>query len=483
MIRWTRIGRVLGLFLAAFGATMGVPAALSLATGGEDLAAIAGAMAATVGVGGLLWGACREDTRELTQREGILLTVAAWVAAGLFGGLPFYFAPGIETFADAVFESVSGVTTTGASILAEVESLSRPILLWRAMSSWLGGMGIVILVIAVLPLVGHGGMHLYRAEFSGAKSEKLKPRIAETASSLWGIYVALTASLFGLLVLAGLGPFDAISHAFATLATGGFSTRTASIAAFQNPLVEYITVLFMFLSGASFVLHYRALVERQPFSALRDYEFRHYVGAIGLATMVAGPLLFFHLGYDLERSLRTALFQVTSIMTTTGFATDDFELWPPLGQLVLLVLMFVGGCTGSTASGMKISRIAVLAKVVGREFKRMVERHGVFAVRLGGRVVPEPAIQSLLNLVYLAFMVNFLSCLALAALGIDVLTTISAVAAAMFNIGPALGDVGPTDNYSHLPALAKWVLSFDMIAGRLEFYTLLVTLTPWFWRK
>lgn len=462
---------------------MGVPAALSLATGGDDLAAIAGAMAATVGAGGLLWGACRGDTRELTQREGILLTVTAWAAAGLFGGLPFYFAPGIETFTDAVFESVSGVTTTGASILADVESLSRPILLWRAMSSWLGGMGIVILVIAVLPLVGHGGMHLYRAEFSGAKSEKLKPRIAETASSLWGIYVALTATLFGLLVLAGLGPFDAISHAFATLATGGFSTRTASIAAFQSPLVEYITVVFMFLGGASFVLHYRALAERRPISALRDYEFRHYVGAIGLATLVAGPLLFFQLGYDLERALRTALFQVTSIMTTTGFATDDFELWPPLGQLVLLVLMFVGGCTGSTASGMKISRIAVLAKVVGREFKRMVERHGVFAVRLGGRVVPEPAIQSLLNLVYLAFVVNFVSCLALAAFGIDVLTTISAVAAAMFNIGPALGDVGPTDNYGHLPALAKWVLSFDMIAGRLEFYTLLVTLTPWFWRK
>ena len=313
--------------------------------------------------------------------------------------------------------------------------MSRPILLWRAMSSWLGGMGIVILVIAVLPLVGHGGMHLYRAEFSGAKSEKLKPRIAETATSLWGIYVSLTAALFGLLVLAGWDR-DAISHALRTLATGGFSTRTASIAAFQNPLVEYITVLFMFLGGASFILHYRALVERRPIGALRDYEFRYYVGAIGLATVVAGALLFFQLGYDLERSLRTGLFQVTSIMTTTGFATDDFELWPPLGQLVLLVLMFVGGCTGSTASGMKISRIAVLAKVVGREFKRMVERHGVFAVRFGGRVVPEPAIQSLLNLVYLAFMVNFVSCLALAALGIDVLTAISAVAAAMFNIGP-----------------------------------------------
>ena len=218
-------------------------------------------------------------------------------------------------------------------------------------------------------------------------------------------------------------------------------------------------------------------------NALGDYEFRYYVGAIAIAAAVTAVTLSLQLGYGAEKALRTALFQVTSIMTTTGFATDDFELWPPLGQLVLLVLMFVGGCTGSTASGMKISRIAVLAKVVGREFKRMVERHGVFAVRLGGRVIPEPTIQSLLNLVYLAFVVNFASCLALSALGIDILTAISAVAAAMFNIGPALGGVGPTENYSHLPTLAKWVLSFNMIAGRLEFYTLLVTATPWFWRK
>ncbi len=483
MIRWTLIGRVLGLFLAAFGAAMSIPAAYSLATGGEDLAALCGAMAVTMGTGGLLWLLCRGRRRELTQREGILLTVAVWVGASLFGGLPFMFAPGIDTLTDAVFESTSGVTTTGASILQQVETLSKPILLWRALSSWLGGMGIVVLVIAVLPLVGHGGMHLYRAEFSGAKSERLTPRVAETAASLWWIYVALTAALAVILTIAGMRPFDAIAHAFTTLATGGFSTRTASIGAFGSPAIEYATILFMLLGGSSFILHYRALLERRPLVALRDHEFRHYLGAIGLASLVAAALLYSEHGFGLERAARTALFQVTSIMTTTGFATDDFELWPPLGQLILLVLMFTGGCTGSTASGMKISRILVLVNVVAREFKRMVERHGVFAVWLGGNVVPEATIQSLLNLVYLAFMVNFASCLALAALGIDVLTAISAVAASMFNIGPALGGVGPTDNYAGLPALAKWVLSFDMIAGRLEFYTLLVTVTPWFWRK
>ena len=483
MIRWILIGRVLGLFLAAFGASMGVPAAYSLATDGQDLGALTGSAGLTSGVGVALWLACRGVRRELAQREGILLTVAVWLAASLFGSLPFVLAPGITSVTDAVFEATSGVTTTGASILADVESLSRPVLLWRSLSSWLGGMGIVVLVIAVLPLVGHGGMHLYRAEFSGAQSEKLTPRVAETATSLWGIYVALTATLAILLVIAGIDPFEAVAHAFATLATGGFSTRAASIAAFESPVVEYTTTVFMILGGGSFILHYRALLERRPLAALRDHEFRHYIGAICLASATIAALLHWQLGYAAERALRTALFQVSSIITTTGFATDDFELWPPLGQLVLLVLMFTGGCTGSTASGMKISRMTVLLKVVSREFKRMVERHGVFAVRLGGKVVPEPTIQSLLNLVYLAFMVNFVSCLLLAAVGVDVFTAISAVAASMFNIGPALGGVGPTDNYAALPDLAKWVLSFDMIAGRLEFYTLLVTVTPWFWRK
>ncbi len=483
MIHWAPIGRVGGLFLMAFGAAMALPAAYSVASGGEDLWPLATAMAITVLTGGLLWALSRHGKRELTQREGILLTVFVWVGASAFGGLPFLLAPGIDSFTDAVFESASGVTTTGASILADVEALSQPVLLWRALSSWLGGMGIVVLVIAVLPLVGHGGMHLYRAEFSGAKSEKLRPRVAETATSLWGIYVALTAALCLLLMLAGLDAFDAVAHSVATLATGGFSTRTASIGAFSSPAVEYITTIFMFLGGTSFILHYRAILERRPLSAFRDYEFRQYLAIVGGAAAITFALLSAQGGYGIEQAARTSLFQITSILTTTGFTTDDFELWPPFGQLILLVLMFTGGCTGSTAGGMKISRIALLAKVVSREFKRMVERHGVFAVRLGGRVIPEPTIQSLLNLVYLAFVVNFVSCLALAAVGVDVLTAISAVAASMFNIGPALGGVGPTDNYSHLPAFAKWVLSFDMVAGRLEFYTLLVTVTPWFWRK
>jgi trk system potassium uptake protein TrkH len=344
-------------------------------------------------------------------------------------------------------------------------------------------MGVVLLVVAILPLVGHGGMHLYRAEFSGAKSERLRPRIAETALSLWKIYFALSLAEFIALRLAGMNGFEAICHTFSTLGTGGFSTRTASVAGFQSPLIEYIIIVFMALAGISFIQHYIFWIQGRFGVLFGDVEVRSYVGLMVGASLAIGAFEIWRGGAGVELTFREALFQVVSITTTTGFVTADFEIWHSFSQLLLLALMFVGGCTGSTAGGMKVSRIILLARVVDREFRRMVERHGVFAVRLGGDVIPESTIQSLLNLVYLAFLVNFVSCLLLAAMGIDVLTSIAAVAASMFNIGPGLGAVGPLDNFGHLPALAKWVLAGDMIAGRLEFYTVLVILTPAFWRK
>jgi trk system potassium uptake protein TrkH len=401
----------------------------------------------------------------------------------LFGALPFVFSPYFSSFTDAIFESVSGFTTTGATILSDVEALPPALQFWRCFSHWLGGMGIVLLGVAVLPLIGHGGMQLYRAEFSGATSEKLNPRITETAMALWRIYFALTAALYMALRWAGMESFDAWCHTFSTLGTGGFSTRNASVAAFESPLIEYIVIVFMLLAGISFVQHYHIWVERRPSMFFTDVEIRNYLLLAVVATLVIGGVLIGDGGYGVENGFRRGLFQVVSIMTTTGFVTDDFEIWHPLPQLILLALMFVGGCTGSTAGGLKMSRILLLANVVDREFKRMVERRGVFVVRLGGEVIPEGTIQSLLNLIYLAFLVNFVSCLLLAAVGVDVLTAISAVAASMFNIGPGLGGVGPMDHYGHLPGLAKWVLSGCMIAGRLEFYTVLVILTPAFWRR
>ncbi len=482
MIRAGAVAHVLGLFLLLLAAAMVAPLVVALAAG-EDLVPLGLGWLATAAAGALLYGLCSRPQGEVTLREAVLLVLLVWVLASLFGALPLYVSPYFHSFTDAFFEAASGFTTTGATVLAEVEPLPRGLQFWRIFMHWLGGMGIVLLMIAVLPLLGTGGMHLYRAEFSGAKSDKLKPRIAETALSLWRIYFALTLAEYVALRWTGLDAFEAACHAFSTLGTGGFSTRTASVGGFANPWTEYVIIAFMFLAGINFARHYQFWVERRPQAFFADVEVRAYTVVIAAATLVVFINLVAQGDYSLEHGLRAALFQVTSIATTTGFATADYEAWGPLPQLVLLALMFAGGCTGSSAGGLKIARLVLLLKVVGREIRSMVERRAVFAVRLGGQVVPDPTIRSLLNLVYLAFLVNFGSCLLLAAVGVEVLTAISAVAACMFNIGPALGGVGPAENYGHLPALAKWVLSGCMIAGRLEFYTAVVVVSPAFWRR
>ncbi len=483
MFRPLAILRALGWFLVVLAGTMAVPILWGMAwrTGGW-LPLVQGA-AVTALAGGALAALGHRAPRELGQREALLLVVLVWFAAGAFGGLPFLFSTHYAGFTDAFFEAASGFTTTGATILADVEVLPEPIQFWRCFTHWIGGMGIVLLVIAILPVVGHGGMLLYRAEFSGARSDRLKPRIAETALALWKIYVALSIAEFVALRLAGMSPFDAICHTFATLGTGGFSTKTASVGAFQSPAIEWIIAIFMFLAGMSFIQHYRLFRERQWRSVLADYEIRAYTLLVALSTAAIVASLVWQNGFHIERALRGAAFQVASIATTTGFTSENYELWSPLSHVVLLLLMYIGGCTGSTAGGIKISRAVMLSRVVSRELKRIVERRGVFAIRLGGQAIPEPVVQSVLNLVYLALLMNAVGMLLLAAAGVDVLTSITAVVACMFNIGPGLGLVGPAEHYGHLPALAKWVLSVAMIAGRLEFYTFVAILTPAFWRR
>jgi len=443
--------------------------------------AFAIAITAVAGIG--LYLAARRPIKNISQREGILLVLGIWIASSLFGCLPFYLSQHFTSFTDAFFEATSGFTTTGATVLSDVEVLSPPLHFWRCFTHWFGGMGIVLLGIAILPLVGVGGMSLYRAEFSGAKSEKLKPRITETALALWKIYFTLTILEYLALRLAGLNVFDAICHTFSTMGTGGFSTRTASIAAFENPVVEIVIIVFMLLAGINFVLHYRLWVERRPRSILADIELRFFLVLAASATVLIFVTLVLCGTYDIATSFRNSLFQVCSIITTTGFVTANYETWHSFPQLMLLTLMFIGGCTGSTAGGMKSSRILMLFKVVGREFKRMVERKAVFSIRLGSTVFPEHVIQSLLNLICLALLVNFTACLVLTFSGIDALTSIAAVVASMFNIGPGFGGVGPVEHYGNLPDLAKWTLSVCMLAGRLEFYTVFVILTPAFWRN
>ncbi len=482
MIRTKALFQILGLFLLVLAGIMLIPLLYGFYIGSGTRPFLI-AMIITGIIGAAFYIGSRRPIKNLSQREGILLVVVIWIASSLFGCLPFYLSPHFHSFTDAFFEAMSGFTTTGATVLPDVEVLEPPLQLWRCSTHWFGGMGIVLLGIAILPLVGVGGMPLYRAEFSGAKSEKLKPRITETALALWKIYFSLTILEYLALRLAGMSEFDAVCHTFSTMGTGGFSTRTASIAAFDSPVVETIIIVFMLLAGMNFVMHYRLWVERQPRSFFSDIEIRFYLVLVASASALIFITLVLYHTYAPGTALRESVFQVCSIMTTTGFVTANFELWHSFPQLILLALMFIGGCTGSTAGGMKSSRILMLLKVVGREFKRMVERKGIFSIRLGSTVFSEHTIQSLLNLVCLALVVNSVASLLLAFTGVDALTSVAAVVASMFNIGPGLGSVGPVEHYGYLPYFAKWILSVCMLAGRLEFYAVFVILTPAFWRS
>ncbi len=483
MIRVGGVLHITGLFLIVLGAAMLLPLAVAVAGEGEDPRPLAYAALVTGLVGLALFRLLPRPQTELSVREGVLLVALIWAAVCCFGGLPFHFSPYFTSFTDAIFEATSGFTTTGATVLEDVEVLPRGLQLWRCFTHWLGGMGIVLLGIAILPLLGTGGMHMYRAEFSGAKSEKLKPRITETALALWRIYVALTIVELLALRGAGMDTFEAACHAFSTLGTGGFSSRTASIAGFENALIEYIIIIFMILAGINFTLHYRLWRERQVRRFFTDVEIQGYLMILFTVSAVITVSLVWHSGYPWPEAIRAALFQAASIVTTTGFVSDDYEQWHPLCQLLLLSMMFVGGCTGSTAGGLKVSRFLLLRQVVRRQFRRIVEPRGVFTIRLGGQVIPEATVQVLLNLLYLALVVFFVACVMLAATGVDVLTSIAAVTASMFNIGPGLGAVGPADNYAHFTPLVKWVLAACMVCGRLEFFTALVIFLPSFWRK
>jgi trk system potassium uptake protein TrkH len=475
---------IIGSFIAALGASMLVPFAYSWFTDHHDQAAMLQASLVTLTSAALMLilGHNREQ-RELNRREGILLVSLIWMAICIFGALPFYFSGSYLSFTDAFFEATSGFTTTGASVISDIDGLSRPIHLWRSFSHWLGGMGIVLLGIAILPLLGQGGDSLYRAEFSGAASDRMSPRIVEAARSLWRLYLLFTIAEALALKLAGMDMFDAICHAFSTLGTGGFSTRTASIAGFNSPTIEYIIILFMFLAGISFIQHYRFWIERKPMKVLQDYELQTYAWLTVGATLIIALVIAVQNHMGTEEAFRTSLFQVVSILSTTGFVTADFGVWPPVLQLLLLILMFSGGCTGSTAGGLKVSRIVLMLKVVQRDFRRLAEPQGVFRIRAGGEVLPEMAITGLLNLVFLASLVMLVASLLIAATGPDLVTAVSSVIACQFNIGPGLGAVGPMSNYAELNTFAKWVLSFCMIAGRLEFYTLLILLSGFFWRR
>jgi trk system potassium uptake protein TrkH len=417
----------------------------------------------------------------LTHREGMAIVALGWLAAGLFGALPFAFS-GILSPTDAVFESISGFTTTGASILTDVESLPKGLLMWRSLTHWLGGMGIIVLSLAILPFLGVGGMQLYKAEVPGPTPDKLKPRIKDTAMLLWQVYVLLSVAQTVLLLFGGMSFFDAVCHTFGTVATGGFSTKNTSIAAFDSVYVDSVIILFMFLAGTNFTLHFR-LLRGDVVTLFRNPEFRFYAGIIVLFTAVTTACVWDYNVDSLGHALRLAAFQVVSICTTTGYATADYELWLPLPQALLFFLMFLGGSAGSTGGGMKCMRILLLLKQGYHELLRLVHPRAVKRVKLGGRVIPPDVLSGVVGFFILYVLLYLLSSFIMAALGLDVLTAFASVAACIGNIGPGLGSVGPAENYAHIPMLGKWVLTFCMLLGRLEIYTVIILFVPEFWRK
>ena len=480
-IRVTPILRVIGGMFMLFSVAQLAPAAVALLCN-EDVAPFVTAFAITLAIGAALWFAGRGG-EELRSREGFLITVLFYLGLGLTGAIPLYLAPGVTTsFTDAAFESLSGLTTTGATVITGLDDLPRSVLFYRQLLQWLGGMGIIVLAVAVLPMLGVGGMQLYRAESPGpVKDAKLTPRIAQTAKTLWYIYLSLTAACAAAYWLAGMTAFDALCHAFSTVAIGGFSTHDASLGYFDSAAIEGVAIVFMALSGISFALHFAAWARRGMGVYAHDSESRLYLGALALVAAVVIAVLLLHPADASARPVRDGLFQAVSFATTTGFTTADYGAWPTLAPVAMVFAAFAGGCAGSTAGGLKMYRVLLLYRQGAREILRLVHPRGVFHIKLGERLVPDRVVDAVWGFcsVYLVVFVAMVALL-LALSDIDFVTAFSAVAANLNNLGPGLGAVA--DNYQALPAPSKWVLTFAMLLGRLEIFTLLVVFTPHYWR-
>ena len=477
------ICRILGLLLTIFSVTHLPPMLLGVHDGDDTWRSFVWSFAITLVTGALIWFPNRAARGELRVRDGYLITALFWFVLGTFGAIPFllgekpHMAP-----VDALFEAFSGLSTTGATVLTGLDELPRSILYYRQQLQWLGGMGIVVLAVAVMPMLGIGGMQLYRAEMPGPlKDNKLSPRIADTAKTLWLIYCGLTVACALAYWLAGMSPFDAIGHSFATIAIGGFSTHDASIAFFDSALIEAICIFFMAASGMNFALHFLALRSRSLAAYLRDPECMTYLKLLAAVfTITTLVLLVYGHHEDPVDSVRFAAFQVVSVFTTTGFGVDDFSAWPSFLPFLLIYTTFIGACAGSTGGGMKVMRAMLVVRQGQREIQRLLHPSGVFGVKMGRRKVPDRVIESVWGFCAMYMVTFFGLMLLLLGTGLDPITAFSTLASCMNNLGPALGEA--TAHYAPLGDGAKLLLSLAMILGRLEVFSLVVLLSPGFWR-
>lgn len=482
MINIRPIARVIAVLLLMIGGLMltGLPVSFYFRSG--DAAPLLQSSLICLGSGALFWLFPFRGENIIKKREGYLIVAVGWLAMVVFSMLPYLFSGVIPDIAGAFFETVSGVTTTGASVLNDIESAPEGILYWRSLTQWIGGMGIIVLTVAIFPLLGIGGIELFVAEAPGPTSDKLHPRIRETAKRLWVIYVGLTAVLACILWLAGMSFYEAVNHAFTTMSTGGFSTRNASLAAFDQPIVQYPIIFFMFLAGANFTVIYFGLKGRFG-KVWKNDEFRAYLYLVLLLSVVVALAVKANTGLAWEKAFRDSLFQVVSIITTTGFVSADYTAWHPSLAMLFFVLMFVGASAGSTSGGIKIIRHLVFFKNSFLEFKRIIHPRAIVPLKLNGQIVTGRIITHIIIFLLLYLILFLGGSIVMAAMGLDFLTAIGAVATCLGNVGPGIGEVGPVDNFSWLSGGAKFVLSFLMLLGRLEIFTILVLFTPFFWKS
>ena len=482
-MHWRHVFKVVGVLTITLAFTMVIPLLVGLFYRDMSVRPFLQAIAATLAGGVALYLTGRTDRSEfVSQREGMAIVALGWTVAGFFGALPFYFEGEFPTLVDAVFESVSGFTTTGASVLTDIEAVSKGLLLWRSLIQWLGGMGIIVLGIAILPFLGIGGMQLYKAEVPTPVPDKLQPRIRDTAMILWKVYALITVLQVVALWAGGMSFYDAVNHALTTLPTGGFSTKNASVAQFDSLYFDLVISFFMLLAGINFSLHYQML-RGKPLAFWRDSECRFFLGAVLVLTLIVSFDIWRTVYASLGEALRYGLFQVLSILTTTGYATADYEQWPAMSQLILLQCMFLGASAGSTGGGMKCLRIMLCFKFCYKELFSLIHPRAVSHVKIAGKAVPDDVLRSVLGFLALYMGLFGLCSVLLAGLGVDFTTAFGAVAATLGNIGPGFGMVGPVENYAQIPYAGKWLLIWCMLLGRLEIYTVVILLVPEFYRK
>ena len=476
--------RIIGLLLQLEALFLCCSLGVSLYLGEKGmLTAYLYTLAALVGSGLLLTYIGYNKERNISRKDGYIVVTLCWIVFSIFGAMPYYISGYLPSITDAFFETMAGFTTTGASVVSNIDEFPRSLVFWRIMTQWIGGLGIVFFTVAVLPIFGLGDLHLFAAETIGVARAKLHPRISVTARWILTIYMCLTLLEAICLKIAGMGYFDAVCHAMSTLSTGGISTNSGGIGAFNSPAIEYIIIIFMLMGGTSFSLLYLATFKMRPRELFRDAEFKSYITFIALFTAVICIGLFFTESMSAESTFRTALFQVTSVITTTGFSTTDYSQWSPVLWLTLSCAMFVGGCSGSTTGAMKSIRIAILGRVMNNEFKRIVHPNAIIPVRMGGKIISEQVQSAILaftllyvGMVIVGVFVNML-------FGLDFVDAYGLSLSSVSNVGPGLGNYSSANDMATLPAVLKWFYCFQMLVGRLEFFAVLLLFTPIFWKR